>query len=230
MVRALIAFGHVLLQWLRQLQRLRGEPAVWRRQLPDQRGFRALGVLLGLSVFCLESSAWQPPEAVSVQARRQGTAVYIEMQAAVKAPLDVIWNTLTDYNRLAEFIPGMASSRIVEKRGNILIVEQSGTARLWLFSYAIDVVVKVTEQRPHAISVNVISGNLKQLEGGYQLQPLGDGSGNHLLTWTGVIEPALPAPIAMTLPLIRNSLSQQFEGMVHEIERREARRVSLIQR
>lgn len=225
MVPALRTFVHVLLRWLRQIHRRHGEPAMSRRRGPGRTGFHALVMLLGLSAFCLDASAWQVPASISVQARREGSAVHIETQAMVKASLDVIWDTLTDYNRLAEFIPGMASSRVLEKRGNILTVEQSGSARLWVFSYAIDVVVEVTEQRPYAVSVNLISGNLKQLEGGYRLELPGDGSGGYLLIWTGVIEPALPVPPAMTLPLIRNNVTQQFEGMVHEIERREARRV-----
>lgn len=158
--------------------------------------------------------------AVSVQAQRRGSAVQISMQANVKAPWEVIWNTLTDYNRLAEFIPGMTSSRILDKRGNTVTIEQSGSARLWMFSYAIDVVVEVTEQPPHAINVNVVSGNLKQLEGGYLLKKSEGKEGEYLLTWAGVIEPALPVPPAMTLPLIRNNVARQFEGMVQEIERR----------
>lgn len=158
--------------------------------------------------------------AVSVQAQRQGSAVQINMQANVKAPWEVIWSTLTDYNRLAEFIPGMTSSRILDKRGSTVTIEQTGSARLWMFSYAIDVVVEVTEQPPHAINVNVVSGNLKQLEGGYQLKKSDGKEGEYLLTWAGVIEPALPVPPAMTLPLIRNNVARQFEGMVQEIERR----------
>ncbi len=159
-------------------------------------------------------------EAVSVQAQRQGSAVQISMQASLKAPWDVIWGTLTDYNRLSEFIPGMTSSRVLEKRGNTLTIEQTGSASLWMFSYAIDVVVAVTEQPPNAITVNVVSGNLKQLEGGYQLKKIEGKDGEYLLTWSGLIEPALPVPPAMTLPLIRNNVARQFAGMVSEIERR----------
>ena len=213
MVPALRAFIHVFLRWLCQPACASGGA------LPGSRA-----MLAGLLLVSTQASAWQPPEAVSVQASRQGPAIRIETSAVVKAPLDVIWNTLTDYNRLAEFIPGMVSSRILERRGNILTVEQTGSARLWLFSYSIDVVVQVTEQKPHTINVSRISGNLKQLEGGYQLELMGDGSGDYLLKWTGVIEPPLPLPSAVALTLIRNNVTQQFEGMVHEIERREARR------
>jgi ribosome-associated toxin RatA of RatAB toxin-antitoxin module len=179
-----------------------------------------MGALALLSLSGGHALASTAEDLVSVQAERRGTAVQISMQASVRAPWDVIWSTLTDYNRLSEFIPGMTSSRVLEKRGSTMTVEQTGSARLWLFRYAIDVVVEVTEQPPNAINVHVVSGNLKQLEGGYLLKKNGGKEGEYLLTWTGLIEPALPVPPAMTLPLIRNNVAQQFEGMVQEIERR----------
>jgi hypothetical protein len=36
----------------------------------------------------------------------------------VEAPLDAVWNVLTDYERLADFIPGLAVSQLLERREN----------------------------------------------------------------------------------------------------------------
>eukprot|EP01018_Ginkgo_biloba_P008495 Gb_11320 [translate_table: standard] len=36
----------------------------------------------------------------------------------VDAPLDAVWNVLTDYERLADFIPGLAVSQLLERREN----------------------------------------------------------------------------------------------------------------
>jgi ribosome-associated toxin RatA of RatAB toxin-antitoxin module len=164
-------------------------------------------------------------EVVSVQAQREGTAVRITTQAIVRAPHDLIWKALSDYDRLAEFIPGITKSRVMERRdNNTLIVEQAGKAHLWLFTYAIDVTVEVTERPPDALSIRVIQGNLKQLEGGYVIQKLPGGDNVYQLQWSGVIEPALPVPTAVSLPLMRNNIAEQFEGMVREIERRELKR------
>jgi ribosome-associated toxin RatA of RatAB toxin-antitoxin module len=164
-------------------------------------------------------------EAITVQARRQGSAVQVTTQAVVRAPLEVIWQTLTDYDRLAEFVPDITSSRVIERQGSTVTVEQAGKAHLWFFTYAIDVVVEVTEQPPHTLAVRVLRGNLKQLEGGYRLDKIDGKEGDgYLLQWSGLIEPALPVPTAVTLPLMRSNIARQFEGMVREIERREARR------
>jgi ribosome-associated toxin RatA of RatAB toxin-antitoxin module len=181
-----------------------------------------LALMSALSIAAVSATAG---EVISVQATRQGSAVQVTTQAIVRAPQELIWQTLTDYDRLAEFIPDISSSRVIERQGSTVTVEQAGKAHLWFFTYAIDVVVEVTEQPPHALAVRVLRGNLKQLEGGYRLDKLEGKEGDeYLLQWSGLIEPALPVPTAVTLPLLRNNIARQFEGMVREIERREARR------
>jgi ribosome-associated toxin RatA of RatAB toxin-antitoxin module len=179
-------------------------------------------MLLLLSCAALLASA---ADGLQVQARRQGDAVQVQAQATVKAPHALIWKTLTDYEHMAEFVPGIRSSRVLERRGGTTKVEQVGTARLWFFSFTIDVVVEATEQPPHLIGIRVLRGNLKQLNGGYRLEKMDGSDDEFLLRWDGVIEPAIALPLAIAVPLLRASIAEQFAGMVREIERREALRV-----
>jgi uncharacterized membrane protein len=53
---------------------------------------------------------------LAVEAQLQGKALAISARATIHAPLPLIWRTLTDYDHLAEFIPGMKSSRVLERR------------------------------------------------------------------------------------------------------------------
>ena len=202
--------------------------ALARRRRPVSFGRQAssaLVVLCALPGLCSTALAAPLTAPVTVQAQREGSAVRVTTEAVVRAPLTLIWGALTDYNHLAEFVPGMVSSRVLERRGKRVVVAQSGKARFWFFTYAIDVIVEVTEEPPDALSIRAIRGNLKELEGGYQMKKIDGKEGGYLLQWSGVIEPALPVPQALALPLIRSNIAQQFEGMVREIERREARRV-----
>ena len=41
-----------------------------------------------------------------------------------------------------------------------------------------------------------------------------------MLHWTGVIEPESSLPAFIGVPLLRRNVSEQFRGMVREIERR----------
>ena len=61
------------------------------------------------------ATAAQAADEVSVEATRRDEALEVVCRALLQAPLDLIWQTLTDYDRLAEFIPGMRRSRVLDR-------------------------------------------------------------------------------------------------------------------
>lgn len=156
----------------------------------------------------------------SVEAARSGDAIKVSVRATVKAPLALIWSTLTDYDHLAQFIPSMKKSRLVERLGNVAVIEQSGYAHLWFFHFPIDVTVEVTEHPSFAIQVRLLKGNLKRLEGHYEIEKIGEDL--YVLRWSGTIEPGIAVPSFLATDMMRKNISEQFLGMVNEIERRAA--------
>ena len=162
----------------------------------------------------------------SIDAYAQGTVVEVVAQATIKAPYSLIWQTLTDYDHLAEFIAGMTRSHVVERRGHAVIVEQTGNARLLFLNYPIEVVVESLETPPTMIGIRVLRGNMRQLNGEYRIQKIESRTDEFILTWSGQIEPSFPLPQLITVPLLRSNISDQFTSMVTEIERREALRAS----
>lgn len=156
----------------------------------------------------------------SVVATRYGDAVQVSVRTTVKAPLDLIWNTLTDYDHLAQFIPGMKKSRLIERQGKVAIIEQSGYAHLWFFHFPINVTVEVTEHPSSAIQIRLLKGNLKRLEGHYEIEKIGEDL--YALRWSGTIEPGITVPDFLATDMMRKNITEQFFGMVNEIERRAA--------
>lgn len=49
---------------------------------------------------------------MEVVASRNGELIEVRARATVNAPLAVVWGTLTDYERLPEFIPGLKKVRL----------------------------------------------------------------------------------------------------------------------
>ncbi len=158
---------------------------------------------------------------ISVEARRRDEALEIVCRALIEAPLELIWQTLTDYGRLAQFIPGMRSSRVVSRAGAVSVIEQTGEARFLFVSYPIEVTLSSTERPPFAIDAVLVKGNLKRLDGAYRIEP--KGGGRMLLTWTGLVEAQSMPPLIGEM-VMRSSIEEQFRGMVLEIERREIAR------
>ena len=156
-------------------------------------------------------------ENLSVETTRRGPAVEVRAYALVEAQHATVWGTVTDYDRLAQFVPGMRSSRIVARRNGDLVVEQHGESRFLVFTYPLDVTLLAMARPPGAVDVRLLSGNLKRLDGSYRLEPA--AAGWVALRWTGLIEPDALPPLLGEL-LMRAAIEAQFTGMVREIERR----------
>ena len=158
---------------------------------------------------------------ISVEARRRDDALEVVCRAMLDAPLDLIWQTLTDYSRLADFIPGMRRSRLVERRGAVAVIEQSGEAGFLFLTFPIEVTLASTERPPYALEVSMLKGNLKRLDGAYRIEP--QAGGRILLTWNGIVEAQSMPPLLGEI-VMRSNIEDQFCGMVREIERRDALR------
>lgn len=195
------------------------------------RAYRAMYRWFAVSVVSLvlaPAAAAGAAEAFTVIAEPRGSAVAVDVRATITAPHAVIWSTMTDYGHMSEFVPGMQSSKVTERRGSTAIVEQRGEAGFMIFSYGIEVIVASTEYYPNSIEIRVLKGNLKRLDGSYQIER-GDKEGTWVIRWAGLIEPSLSLPQFLNVRLIRGSITDQFRGLVDEIERRDAvRRTALL--
>jgi carbon monoxide dehydrogenase subunit G len=183
------------------------------------RGLSLAAHCCALLVSC--ANAARAADDLSVETTRRDEALEVICSATLDAPYDLVWETLTDYDRLAEFIPGMRRSRVIERRGPLVIVEQSGEAGFLFLSFPIEATLASTERPPHALEVRLLKGTLKQLEGAYRIEPR--GAGRIVLLWSGIVEATSMPPLLGEL-VMRSVIADQFRGMVREIERRDALR------
>ncbi len=158
---------------------------------------------------------------VDVEATRNGELIEVRARATIQAPLAVVWSTLTDYERLPEFIPGLKKSRVISRVGATAIVEQSGEARFLFMSVPVEITLECTE-RPPNIDVRRIAGTVRYLRGRYETEVSGTDPTQVHLRWLGAIAPEAELPPLIGEVLMRLSIEQQFIAMVNEIERREA--------
>lgn len=158
-------------------------------------------------------------EDLSIETARRDDAVEVHARALVDADYATVWATLTDYDHLGDFIPGMKRSRVVERRGPAAVIEQHGAVHFLFFSFPVDVTIESTVRPPDAIDVRLLKGNLRRLEGGYRVRQLAPG--RFELRWNGLVEPDTLPPLLGEL-VMRANLRDQFTGMVREIARRAA--------
>ncbi len=166
--------------------------------------------------------AWLVAEQVDLRTQEHDRELELHMRVLLDAPRDVVWSTITDYESVADWVPGMSRSEILERRPDGATVAQSGRAQVLFFGVSVDVVVTVDELPPDRIRVRLLRGDLRRLEGEYRLSQVDGphGARLQLLEWQGRVEPASRLPGFITRPVMRENLRRQFEGLVGEIERR----------
>lgn len=160
-------------------------------------------------------------EELSVEAERRGEGVEVRAKAFITAPQALVWQVVTDYERLPSFVPGIARSVVRGRQGGRLRLEQNGEARFLIFSFPIDVQLEVLESAPDWVLSRSVGGNLRRMDGRYDLVPA-PARGGVLLSYSGLIEPNFDLPPLVGTAALRHMAEEQFRAMVAEIERRVA--------
>jgi hypothetical protein len=155
---------------------------------------------------------------VVVHASRRGEVLEVEASAEFEADLRQTWQVLTDYDYLAEFIPGKHVSRILLRTGNGVMVEQKGEARLLFFSYPIEVKLAVEDFPYQRIISRAVAGDFREMRGA----PITSRrKGRIALRYRGRMAPDFIVPPLVGVFVLRKNVEEQFGALVDEILRRQ---------
>lgn len=148
----------------------------------------------------------------------------ITIRAFVDVPVDgrLAWTVLTDYDRLADFVPDMHISRRISKPGEPTRVHQRGEKTWLVLDTPFEVVLLMHETPYTRIHFRQLSGTLKDMFGEWRLLPL---AGGVRVAYTARLEPGLLSP---RVPgdgwLIEVDIQRMLEAIAHEMMRRRAGR------
>lgn len=122
----------------------------------------------------------------------------ITAQVEIPHPSELIWRVLTDYEALAEFIPNLAKSRLLEHPSGGIRLEQVGSQRLLNFKFCARVVLDLEEYFPTKINFQMVEGDFKGFSGSWLLEPssLDTVLGTNL-SYTIQVWPKLTMPVAL---------------------------------
>jgi len=71
-----------------------------------------------------------PAAEVTVHATRNGDILEVVAVAELEGDIARTWRVLTDYSRIAEYVPNLETSRVVSRDRNSTVVDQKGKARM----------------------------------------------------------------------------------------------------
>ena len=169
--------------------------------------------MLGLLLMVLPATG-QAAEIV-VHATRHGDSFEVDASAEIEADVKDAWKVLTDYGRLAEFIPGMQESRVVSRNGPHVVVDQRGEASFLFLTFPMRVRLAIEERPYDRVVSTAIAGNLKEMNGVYHLQSRGAGL---QLRYEGKFTPDFGFPPLLGTLIVRTTVERRFSAMVREIE------------
>jgi carbon monoxide dehydrogenase subunit G len=156
---------------------------------------------------------------LSVEAHREGEAVIVEARASLHVELAMAWEVLTGYDRYAQFIPDLTSSRVLSRSGGDVVVEQKGQVGFLVFRLPMEVTMSVSERPRTGISSRAIGGTFREMTGSYTLEQAGD---DLQLTYSGRIVPRFGLLSLMGTAAVKAAVEKQFGALVREMKSRAA--------
>ncbi len=141
----------------------------------------------------------------------------ISAKIQIPFPAERIWEILTDYETLADFIPNLSKSRLIDHPTGGIRLEQIGSQCLLNFQFCARVVLDMVESFPHQIDFCMVEGDFKVFEGNWFLQPALNAESNSTdLIYTVKILPRRLMPIN----LIEHRLHQNLRVNLVAIRQR----------
>ncbi len=173
--------------------------------------------------------------ALKLDVRRSGRRLEAEALLELDADVRTVWDTVTDYDALPRFMPGIVACRVLERRvldrsREVLRVEQQGQFRVLRLAQSMTVMLDIEHDRPRIASAKASSVELGvfgrraigQFEGRYELAALAarHGRPRTRLRYTAVIGLRLPPPPAVGSLAVQRNLAAQLEAIGREVARR----------
>jgi ribosome-associated toxin RatA of RatAB toxin-antitoxin module len=102
-----------------------------------------------------------------ISARQRQITAIVE----IPQPVEKVWQVITDYEALAEFIPNLTKSRLLKHPDGGIRLEQIGSQRLLNFQFCARVVLDLEEIFLQKINFQMVEGDFKGFSGSWCLEP-----------------------------------------------------------
>jgi carbon monoxide dehydrogenase subunit G len=137
----------------------------------------------------------------------------------VPVPPAVAWETLTDFDRMAEVVPNLEASRILAKQNNVLLVAQRGRLDFGPFSFRFESERRVEMRQKEGLLISrAVSGTAKHMLS--EMRLTSEASGTRLDYRLELI-PDRWLPSSLGTGFMRRELAEQFTALAREMVRRQ---------
>ncbi|SMC25891.1 Carbon monoxide dehydrogenase subunit G [Andreprevotia lacus DSM 23236] len=167
------------------------------------------------------AQADNPP--VQVDAKRDGDKVLISASFTADVPKELVWQVMIDFDHMAEFMPRLAQSRVVQREGDRLTVNQHGSVHVGFFDIPFDSTREIQLKPPGELDSRAIGGNNGPMQSVATLTQQGRQT---VISYHAEWQPTSGFMASLGVDLIKSQLGEQFGAMRQEMLRRAARNSS----
>jgi carbon monoxide dehydrogenase subunit G len=155
---------------------------------------------------------------IAVKVKTTGENVIVDVTFAVPATRQEVWDVLTDFDHMSNFVSNLKESKVVHvSSGGMLTIFQRGSATYGPVSYSFESTREITLVPFHKIRTRLISGNMRKMEGTTHL--IDEGGQTRVTHHTDSI-PEVWFPLVVGQVFIEHEMREQFNEMRNEIIRR----------
>ena len=154
---------------------------------------------------------------IEVEVNIAGENIVIDLNFAVPATRQEVWEVLTDFDRMANFVSNLKESKVVSISEARLTIFQRGAGTYGPLNYPFESTREVRLIPYHEIRSHLISGNMRRLDGATYL--IDEGGQTRVIHRTNAI-PKVWIPAAVGKVFIQHEMREQFNEMRNEIIKR----------
>lgn len=163
-------------------------------------------------------AATGPEPQVSV--RERGGVYEVTASFSVPQPAEIVRTVLTDYDGLSRFMPGVETSRVLDRGDGRVRVEQEAVSKYLMFSKRVHLVLEVEEGADVIRFRDVCNRSFSLYEGAWTIATVGTSTE---LTYELTAKPAFGVPGFVLRTLLDRDAHAMIEGLRGEIGARARR-------
>ncbi|QPI51563.1 SRPBCC family protein [Massilia antarctica] len=136
----------------------------------------------------------------------------------VRAAPAAVWKVLTNYDRMADFVPDLKTSKVLSRTGNKAIIEQFGVASFLFIRRDIHLIVQATEEAMTSIDIGLITGDMRVYQCRWELIPVPETGGTRIV-YSGKLVPKFYVPGMLGANIIRSDIEHMMKAVLARLER-----------
>lgn len=163
-------------------------------------------------------AAATPDPDLDVKVQIVGEEIRAQVSLFVRAPVQRVWDVVTDYERAPDYTRDLQVSRVVSRAGDTLRLLQKGHVRLGPFAFPVETVRDIRHTAPTRSEARLVGGTMKKYDSTTEV--VREPGGTRLIVRSEAIPDSAFAGFVGE-SMVRRETEDRFKRLRAEIMRRE---------